>query len=407
MSDEHTSQDGSDGDEKKVQRRAAARMGRRLTVDHHLISDVIHDANRPNSSMSVKCSAQRHPAQDLQTPGAVVSVWGSATDEQDHFAPYFSTKRINFDGELGRMRHRLGVASHRGHKPDQPNQDEFFVLGRENSVLFGVLDGHGPDGHDVAHFAQEHLPMLVTEGLRHETESWESSVSSAVARLCDKAREEPDMASKAEISGCTISLLMLDRPEGKDLGKLRLRCAHLGDSMAVLATRKSSADGWVVTPLMQIHRPDREDEAERIRSIGGTVIDGEDGQPGRLAAGGWSLAVSRSFGDFHAVPHGLSHEAEFNVDLDLSAEDENFILVCSDGVWDVMTEQQVVNVVGKYKPNEAQTAVEKLISKAQLRWQETSDVVDDITAVLLWPCFGLGLEPVTENHQGEEQTPPE
>lgn len=40
------------------------------------------------------------------------------------------------------MRHCLGVVSHRGHKPEQPNQDEFFVLVRKQSVFMGILDGH-------------------------------------------------------------------------------------------------------------------------------------------------------------------------------------------------------------------------------------------------------------------------
>ncbi|CAJ1458575.1 unnamed protein product [Effrenium voratum] len=57
----------------------------------------------------------------------------------------------------------------------------------------------------------------------------------------------------------------------------------------------------------------------------------------------------------------------------------------------VMPQLQAVNLIGKYPQAEAQSAVEKLVSKAQLRWQEQGDVVDDITALVLWPTLGDAL----------------
>jgi len=393
--------------EKKVIRAGCGLRERRLTLERapRLICDVIDDAVCHVEGAKTSAGPvlpRRHPAQELQTPGAVVSVWGSETAEKDKYVPFFAQKSINFDGQLSRMKHRLGIMSHRGHKPEQPNQDEFFVLARADSVLLGVLDGHGPDGHDVAHFAQEHLPTHVMEDLRKDRESWQPAVTAAVTRLCKEAKEDPEMCKKSENSGCTITLLLLDRPDAAG-NKLRVRCAHLGDSIAVVASRKSKEDSWTVTQLTDIHRPDRKDEMIRIQKAGGTVIMEEDGSSGRLAADGWTLAMSRCFGDFHAHVHGLSCEPEFAADVELDVDHENLILVCSDGVWDVMPPAQAVHIVGKFKPDEAQSAVEKLVSKAQLRWQECSDVVDDITAVLLWPVFGEGLGAVKEDHSEDAE----
>ncbi|CAK9098999.1 unnamed protein product [Durusdinium trenchii] len=343
--------------------------------DHHnLIVDVIDkEMSKPESRIHEK----RHPAED-KTPGKVLALWGDESHDEDFYAPYFSSKPMNFDGEFSRMRHCLGVVSHRGHKPEQPNQDEFFVLVRKESVLMGILDGHGPHGHSVAHFAQEHLPGTILEGIREDPESWEKSVKNAVTMLCRECQLDSDMANKANVSGTTMTVLMLD--SAKPLN-WRIRSAHLGDSIAVLAYRKGGP--WQIDQLTDIHRPDRQDEMKRIQDAGGSVVACE-GESSRLLAGEWSLAMSRSWGDFHAASAGLSHDPEFNEHV-LPTDCECFILVCSDGVWDVIPPIQAVNMIGKYPPEEAQSAVEKLVSKAQLRWQEKGEIVDDITALVLFP----------------------
>mmetsp|Transcript_108343 Transcript_108343/g.209744 ORF Transcript_108343/g.209744 Transcript_108343/m.209744 type:complete len:413 (+) Transcript_108343:77-1315(+) len=350
---------------------------RRFTIDCRIAKNCDMDPRKP----------QQHPAQAIQTPGAVQSVWGSATMASDKFAPFGSQKPMNFDGEISLMRHRMGICSHRGQKPDHPNQDDFFALSRSDSLLLGVLDGHGPDGHDVAHFLQERLPLLVMKGLRREPDAWDRVVGTAIEDLCNRAKDELD--GKAEDSGTTVTMLMLDqqndasRDSIEDIRHIRLRCAFLGDSMAVHARRLGRNGTWQVTNLTRVHKPDRPDEAARIESVGGMVQHEEYGSSS-LMTPQWSLAMSRSFGDFHAVPWGLSSEPEFAQAM-LEPQFEHLVLACSDGVWDVIPPAQAVKFVGKFLPEEAQLAVERLVSKAQIRWQETGDCADDVTAILVWP----------------------
>jgi len=364
---------------------------RRLTVEctRRLIDDFIGDKNQ-------SCRPQQHPAQAIQTPGAVLSVWGAATGELDRFVPYFAQKPLNFDGEISSMKHRMGICSHRGLKPESPNQDDFFALSRADSLLFGVLDGHGLDGHDVSHWTQERLPTLIMERLRQAPDAWDESVATSIRDLCAQAKQE--LANKAECSGTTLTLVMLDQfgatyCSESDCGgisgnvpqPMRLRCAFLGDSIAAHAKRKDRSSSWEVASLVDIHRPDRVDEQARIEAAGGSVEPGADGCPARLVTPEWCLAVSRSFGDFSTVPFGLSSEPEFTAEVILEPDYEHLVLACSDGVWDVIPPAQAVKFVGKFRPEEAQLAVERLVSKAQRRWQETDEVVDDITAVLVWP----------------------
>lgn len=370
--------------------------GRKLTVDtkHRLIGDFVDKVSKHTETPDATCISKKHPAQATQTPGIMLSVWGSATTDDDKFAPYFAQKGMHFDGELNRIQHRIGLKCHRGHKPESPNQDDFFVLARPEWLLLGVLDGHGPDGHDVSHFAQERLPMYMMERLRHDGDAWEEAVCGSVQELCSRAREE--LPNKTDYSGSTVTVAMLDQVPATAVDDnaaktLRLRCAFLGDSIAVLAKRKSKRDPWEVTQLTDIHRPDRQDEAKRIEAAGGRVQPaGEHDACSRLLTPEWNLAISRSFGDFHALPYGLSSEPQLAPTMELDSGHEHLVLICSDGVWDVMSPAQAVAFVGKFPPEDAQVAAERLVAKATLRWQETEDVVDDITAIVVWP--GLGID---------------
>jgi len=370
-------------------------LSRKLTIDRTVKCMLASD-----NSDGKRCSSRAHPAQGDATPGAMVSIWGSTTTKRDKFIPFFGDKPINSDGELSLLCHRVGLLCHRGKKPESPNQDDFFVLAREGLLLLGVLDGHGPEGHEVSHYGQEHLPRYLMDRLRKDRENWQDACSESFAELITQMHT--DIPDTAFSSGATTTVLMLDSVEGpKDAPLLapmsrwlRLRCAFVGDSSCVYARRPlGSKDQWEVTTLTDIHRPDREDETERIHRLGGCVqASPGPGLPSRLMCHEYDLAMSRAIGDFHAKSYGLSHQPEITPEFVLGEEYEHLILVCSDGIWDVIPPTQAVQFVGKFKPEEAQLACEKLVAKATLRWQEHEHFVDDITAIILWPRFGTNPE---------------
>lgn len=104
--------------------------------------------------------------------------------------------------------------------------------------------------------------------------------------------------------------------------------ANVGDSRAVLCR------GGEAHAMSEDHRPDRESEQLRIESNGGTV----------LHMGSWRvegvLAVTRAIGDkdlkkcVKADPHIME------VDLQ---EDDELLVMASDGLWDYMSNQEVVD----------------------------------------------------------------
>lgn len=333
-----------------------------------------------------QCEEQPHPASACVSPRDaenVVSLCGQVT-EQDTFQPFFSGKTINYTNisKLGDLPHNIGVHCQRGQKPGSPNQDDFFVLQTPEWLLCGVADGHGSEGHFVSHFVQERLPEAVLKRLKPENlADWRSCVRSAFEEVQEQLQEQ--LPDKALESGTTASMVLL-YPDGA--GAWRLSGAFIGDSIVVYARRADVDDLFQVVMVTSTHRPDRQDELERIASSRGKVIPGYDGSPSRLRVPSGDVAMSRAFGDIDAHMYGMSSEPEFVDECLLQDSQEHLIIMCSDGVWDVLTPREAVTIVSKFAADDAQRAAERLASKAQSRWQQQEcydGSIDDITVIVI------------------------
>ncbi|EGD78411.1 hypothetical protein PTSG_09107 [Salpingoeca rosetta] len=154
--------------------------------------------------------------------------------------------------------------------------------------------------------------------------------------------------------------------------------ANLGDCRAVLCR-----DGRAV-PLSVDHKPSRRDEAKRIKEAGGRVVevygisrattqhrDRYGGAPPLM------LAVSRSFGDYTLkVPHPIvSYQPETRIER--VGPNDYFLLLACDGVWDVLSNQEAINIAKEHytKPDEAARAV------IQAAYDKRSN--DNLTAMVI------------------------
>lgn len=109
--------------------------------------------------------------------------------------------------------------------------------------------------------------------------------------------------------------------------------ANAGDCRAVLSRRGAAVE------LSEDHRPDCTKERMRIESLGGYIDDGYlNGQLGvTRALGDWHLEGMKEMGG-RGGP--LSAEPELKL-VTLTNEDE-FLIIGSDGIWDVFTSQNAV-----------------------------------------------------------------
>ena len=108
-----------------------------------------------------------------------------------------------------------------------------------------------------------------------------------------------------------------------------LLVANAGDSRAVLAS------GGKYIPLSTDHKPERIDEKKRIEALGGKVIH----------FGTWRvqgiLSISRSFGDRMLRPYVIAEPDVITRTIEAA---DDYVILATDGVWDVITSQEAVDI---------------------------------------------------------------
>ena len=182
---------------------------------------------------------------------------------------------------------------------------------------------------------------------------------------------------------------------------------NCGDSRAVLG-RKSGTDSYTAIALSRDHKPDRQDEKRRIQEAGGQVgcrqiVVGHSAKgpvmlpmgPARVwysnrAGETMGLAMSRSLGD--SIVHSVGVSAEPEMQEHDAMETDDFVILGTDGVWDVVDNNQAVELVQNYinrdggragaawDPEEAAGIVAR---SARRRWSQLSSMIDDITCLVI------------------------
>jgi len=114
--------------------------------------------------------------------------------------------------------------------------------------------------------------------------------------------------------------------------------AHVGDSRAVLG------HGDRAVELTKDHKPNRPDERQRIQDVGGTVV-----HAGTWRVGG-VLAVSRSFGNRMMKQYIVALP---EIRQDTMHSKNSCLILATDGVWDVVSNEEAVELVSEYDDGEA------------------------------------------------------
>ncbi|CAK0867099.1 unnamed protein product, partial [Prorocentrum cordatum] len=115
-----------------------------------------------------------------------------------------------------------------------------------------------------------------------------------------------------------------------------VQLAHCGDSRAIVCR----GDGLVCS---EDHKPGRQDESDRIRAAGGSVMRGPLGGPLRVDG---ALAVSRAMGDFayklrEADPAQCKVSAMPEVSTVTGCKAGDWVFIACDGIFDVMNNEEV------------------------------------------------------------------
>lgn len=273
-------------------------------------------------------------------------------------------------------------------------QDSYTLIenAKEGYYAFGVLDGHGSSGKEASNSASDNLQkyfdkhrkqVLSLEGFKDR----EVFLKEAFANT-EKALKSSGIDYSAS-GTCCVFVFVKDNV---------LTVANLGDSRAVLCRiGKEKA----AIELSWDQKPIRKDEKERILASGGKIerlnFNGEYVGPFRVWADeeGPGIAMSRTLGDFQAKKIGLISIPEID-HLWLKSRDK-FVVLASDGVWDVMSSAEVVGFVLRQEAewNNENVVAEKLCLEARSRWENHIEKKTFSNKVGDFPTAKNGIDDIT------------
>ena len=171
----------------------------------------------------------------------------------------------------------------------------------------------------------------------------------------------------------------------------KLIIANLGDSRIVLGKLNKNGK-WSSENLSRDHKPTIPEEAERIRNKGGRIrpMKDENGNsigPLRVYMKDRDmpgLAMTRSFGDSYAAKAGTISVPE--VTEHIFKEEDKFIVIASDGLYEFIESEEVVDIVKGYYINEDIVGCCEYLCKESCRrgLKEEEDTIDDITIIIVF-----------------------
>ncbi|MCD9639831.1 hypothetical protein HAX54_024576 [Datura stramonium] len=199
--------------------------------------------------------------------------------------------------------------------------------------FFGVYDGHG--GSQVANYCRDRVHTVLAEelqtimaNLNDESirqscqDQWKNAFTNCFLKVDDEigGAGNHDAVAPETVGSTAIVAIVCSS---------HIIVANCGDSRAVLCRGKEPM------ALSVDHKPNREDEYARIEAAGGKVIQWN----GHRVFG--VLAMSRSIGDRYLKPWIIPDPEVMFIPR---TKDDECLILASDGLWDVMTNEEVCDL---------------------------------------------------------------
>ncbi|KAL6841327.1 hypothetical protein ACP4OV_028845 [Aristida adscensionis] len=309
-----------------------------------------HGRRRPRAEMAVAAGVRPEPAAAAAEAGAGAVRGG----KRRRVAPGRPCPRLGSSWWP-----RFGVTSFCGLRREMEDavsiRPDFLPPGASPSGgrhhFFGVFDGHGCS--HVARMCQDRMHELVADERKKAGSAGEGATAPGATPAWKEVMERGFARMDDEVTSWAASRGGGGGGGGEPACRCELqtpaRCDHVG-STAVVAVVSSThvvvsnagdsravlSRTGVPVPLSVDHKPDRPDELERIKAAGGRVIHWD----GARVLG--VLAMSRAIGDGYLKPF-VTPEPEVTVAE--RTDDDECLILASDGLWDVVTSEMACDVV--------------------------------------------------------------
>lgn len=328
---------------------------------------------------------------------------------------------------------RYGFHSRTGfdaHAPGHENQDAYSVvrgIHGAHALALGVFDGHGEEGESCSVFAADSLEGALEQSTvavagppargRNET-----ALRGAFERLNTAMHGSRELDDR--LSGATAVVALF---EGHTCW-----VAHAGDSRAVLGSvHANGGRRLVASALSTDHTASRADERARVRACGAEIAshgqrqrkqlvgddyweqqsglsdrplvmeahqrtfsrkpkqrqqEAEAAAQGRKVPRVWAphnaqqpgCRFTRSLG--HRLAEGVGLVAEPEVVRHELQPHDRCVCLCSDGVWEFLSEQAVVDLVARH--DDPRAACRAVVAEAYSLWMQYDVRSDDLTCAI-------------------------
>lgn len=213
-------------------------------------------------------------------------------------------------------------------KGDRLAMEDKYAI-HDNGRFSAVFDGHG--GGCVSKYLSETLFDKIKLNLkkRHLGEKKDLSsiehLSQAIQTSFQEVDEEILKNNEFQYQGSTAVAVWVH--EDQENGRTIIS-ANVGDSRAVLSHKRRAVN------LTKDHKPDDFGEKKRIAELGEKI----EWDPYCNVYRVCNLSLSRAIGDKFAKP-AVSSEVDIKLHPINDSDNDDFVVLASDGLWDVMSSQ--------------------------------------------------------------------
>ena len=281
--------------------------------------------------------------------------------------------------------------------------------GTKNNIdVFGVFDGHG--GKEISTFVSHHFTNELLNNKNIETDLKQALKETflkmdeimitnesieEIKTIARQSKMADDEQSKKEPPNSQMSLIAqlvgAKDPESNEISlrtgctacvvsinetKKKLYFANAGDSRVVMCKN------GIAYEKSEDHKPDLENEKNRIYKADGWVSDG------RVKG---NLNLTRGFGDLEYKQNKnlTAEEQMITANPDIQEDDFDnscdFIIIGCDGIWDCLKNQEACDFVSKRLKDNPNIKVSKIIE----------EMMDSIVAKDLYNESGVGCDNMT------------
>ena len=261
--------------------------------------------------------------------------------------------------------------------------------------LFGILDGHGQDGHLMAEFCKNYMIKKMTE----LAEQYKFEYILTPEAIYNKLKltnfqdiincfqnADTEMVNQtqfdANYSGTTCNLVI-------QLNNY-LICANVGDSRSIIINDDGTNTNQGICVLSTDHLPEMPLEKQRIINSGGMVEQvtdqfGNKKGPYRVYPFGSDctnvgLALSRSLGDLDTKKYGVISQPDI-IEYEIN-NNTKYLVICSDGVWKYLSNEQIRDLGNLYYLNmDIGNFCTKLLLNSCQMWSQLNNHRDDMSVV--------------------------